>query len=80
MVSGLANLFTHQVKHVLHVDKALLDDSVEGANVVERRHQLKGLMEEDLKCKFGNLHEVGAQQYKVTDRQPLLSRRHLANG
>ena len=46
-MSGPANLFTHQVKHVLHVDKALLDDPVEGANVVERRHQLKSSGEED---------------------------------
>ena len=45
-MSGLTNLFTHQVKHVLHVDEALLDDPIEGADVVERRHQLKESVEE----------------------------------
>ena len=50
MIKVRFHLLVHQVKHVLHVDKALLDDAVEGADVVEGGHEL---------------HEVGAEQDKV---------------
>ena len=58
-IKARSHLLVHQVKHVFHVDKALLDDAVECANVVERGHEL---------------HEVGAQQDKVAHGEHSLLR------